>query len=234
MKIKSVCELTALSDRTVRHYIEEGLLSPCYTENYLGRRAFDFSDADVQMLKDIAVLRKFGFSIAEIKTIQENPTQSIDIISAMRDRKQKIIDDEQALLSVINRLEDSRAYSVSELAEALSFSIDDAVLPAEDRQENIQRIVRLVIRTIFLGLLTFLPIIFVIMEILLSLHVYQYPRVTGRSLLALVATLLPAGCVVLMSKLKRKHPAKRSMRPFILLLCALYLPVSLGFSFLRY
>ena len=67
MKIKAVCEQTGLTDRTIRYYIEEGLISPFYTENYLGRKNFNFSEADVAMLKDIAILRKFGFSIAEIE-----------------------------------------------------------------------------------------------------------------------------------------------------------------------
>ena len=66
MKIKAVCEATGLTDRAIRYYIEEKLISPAYTENYLGRKTFDFSEWDLQQLNDIAVLRKFGFSIAEI------------------------------------------------------------------------------------------------------------------------------------------------------------------------
>ena len=48
MRIKKVCDLTGLTDRTVRYYIEEQLISPAYTENYLGRKAFAFSDSDVE------------------------------------------------------------------------------------------------------------------------------------------------------------------------------------------
>lgn len=48
MKIKQVCEATGLTDRAVRYYIEEGLIAPRYTENYLGRKAFDFSEDDAQ------------------------------------------------------------------------------------------------------------------------------------------------------------------------------------------
>ena len=42
MKIKTVCELTGLSDRTIRYYIEEKLISPSHTENYLGRKKYSF------------------------------------------------------------------------------------------------------------------------------------------------------------------------------------------------
>ena len=38
MIIKAICEATGLSERTIRYYIEEGLLTPQYTENYLGRK----------------------------------------------------------------------------------------------------------------------------------------------------------------------------------------------------
>ena len=69
MKIKEICEKTGLTDRTVRYYIEEGLISPFYTENYLGRKAFDFSEQDLDKLKSIATLRSFGFSVEEIKAL---------------------------------------------------------------------------------------------------------------------------------------------------------------------
>ena len=43
MKMKEVCEKTGLTDRAVRLYIENGLVSPKYNENYMGRRNIDFS-----------------------------------------------------------------------------------------------------------------------------------------------------------------------------------------------
>ena len=51
MKMKTVCEQTGLTDRAVRYYIEEGLIDPEYIENYLGRRAYAFSDQDIAALK---------------------------------------------------------------------------------------------------------------------------------------------------------------------------------------
>ena len=86
MKIKTVCELTELTDRTIRYYIEEQLISPSYTENYLGRKSFDFSKSDIQQLQDIAILRKFGFSIAEIKEMLSAPSQIIPIVKELQQR----------------------------------------------------------------------------------------------------------------------------------------------------
>ena len=72
MKIKTICEVTVLTDRTIRYYIEEQLISPAYTENYLGRKSFDFSQEDMDALKYISVLRRFDFTIQEIRQIIED------------------------------------------------------------------------------------------------------------------------------------------------------------------
>ncbi len=119
MKIGAVCEQTGLTDRTVRFYTDEGLLSPSYTKNYLGRKTFDFSEEDVAMLKHIAVLRKYGFSIPEIRSILEDPAKSVEIIDTLRKKKQDTIRSEQELLDALLALESGRAYTVPELAEAL-------------------------------------------------------------------------------------------------------------------
>ena len=79
MKIGTVCQITGLTDRTVRYYIEEGLLMPAYTKNYIGRKSFDFTDENVTLLQNISVLRKYGFSIPDIRTILTDPAQSIEI-----------------------------------------------------------------------------------------------------------------------------------------------------------
>ncbi len=133
MKIGAVCEQTGLTDRTVRFYMDEGLLSPSYTKNYLGRKTFDFSEEDVAMLKDIAVLRKYGFSIPEIRSILEDPAKSVEIIDTLRQKKQDTIRSEQELLDALLALESGRAYTVPELAEALDTpKLAAQKLPEED------------------------------------------------------------------------------------------------------
>ena len=132
MKIGAVCEQTGLTDRTVRYYTEEGLLNPSFTKNYLGRKTFDFSEEDVAMLKDIAVLRKYGFSIPEIKSILEDPAKSVEIIEALRQKKQETIQSEQELLDVLLTLEKGKPYTVPELAGALNTpKLEETELPEE-------------------------------------------------------------------------------------------------------
>ena len=136
MKISAVCEQTGLTDRTVRFYTEEGLLNPSFTKNYLGRKTFDFSEEDVAMLKNIAVLRKYGFAIPEIKSILEDPAKSVEIIEALRQKKQETIHSEQELLDALLALEQGRAYTVPELAEALNTpKLEKKGLPEEPKED---------------------------------------------------------------------------------------------------
>ena len=87
MKIGAVSQATGLTDRTIRYYIEEGLLQPEFTKNYTGRKSFDFTQDHVTLLHQISVLRKYGFSITDIKTILADPTQSRDITQELIEKK---------------------------------------------------------------------------------------------------------------------------------------------------
>ena len=83
MKIKAVCELTGLTDRTIRYYIEEKLISPLYTENYLGRKTYNFSEKDIKDLNHIAVLRKFDFTLEEIKSVWSTEPEEITVAGSL-------------------------------------------------------------------------------------------------------------------------------------------------------
>ena len=93
MKIKAVSELTGLTTRTIRVYIDEQLITPQFTENYLGRRSFDFSQEDIVSLQSITTLRKYGFSIDEIRNILLNSQNSIAIIESVKQRTQSQTDE---------------------------------------------------------------------------------------------------------------------------------------------
>ncbi len=68
MRMKDVLARTGLTDRAVRLYIENGLLSPRQESNYAGRKSIEFSEEDVETLEVIATLRKSGFSLSPIFT----------------------------------------------------------------------------------------------------------------------------------------------------------------------
>ena len=111
MKIKAVCERTNLTDRTIRYYIEEGLISPAFTENYLGRKSFDFTEENISELNDIAVLRSFGFSIDEIRQILNDPSSSMSTICEVRQRARSEFTTSEKKLSVLSSLDGRYAYT---------------------------------------------------------------------------------------------------------------------------
>ena len=136
MKIKAAIELTGLSDRTIRFYLEEGLISPSFNENYLGRKSFDFSDENIIELKNVAVLRKYDFTVAEIREILRNAETSKEIIRRVKNRNKQVTAEAQARQSVLTRIDDNRVYTVSELAYELSKTPVVLSKSEEDVEQN--------------------------------------------------------------------------------------------------
>lgn len=130
MKIKAVCERTGLSDRAIRLYIESGLLSPDKTENYTGRRSFDFSETDVERLDKIAALRAAGFSIAQIKEIQDSPDSIPAIVAEVTEKQETELRRGERVLSSLSAL-DSNINTFEELADRLTYD-ETPETPAED------------------------------------------------------------------------------------------------------
>lgn len=231
MKIKAVCEATGLTDRTVRYYIEEKLISPVYTENYLGRKTFDFSESDIQKLKDIAVLRKFGFSIAEIKEMIQNPERIVQIIKNLQGRKQAFIDEENKLLQVLSQLDANVTYTVAELAAYLSAPVLDASLPVEDGKWDISKIVIATAKTILIFAITWSPIILSILVLISRIYQYHYPVFFPPAIALTVISLLPTLLTVVLPKIKSTLKLKPIIRKTLLILCVISIPIGSFVSF---
>jgi len=161
MKIKAVCEETGLTDRAVRYYIDEGLIRPEFTENYVGRRSYDFSLEDISLLSDISTLRKFGFTVSEVKDIIIDPSRSSQIIKAVKERKYCEIQNNTAAISVLEKMDFSKPYTLPEIAAELEGFTRFAPLPAEDNRLSNKAIIRLLIYTV----LSTLGVVFIIFPI---------------------------------------------------------------------
>lgn len=85
MKMKEVCTRTGLSERAVRLYCEQGLLTPEKTE-VRGRVYLDFDEADITGLEQIAALRGIGLSLEEIKAALQNPGAIASLLDGLRQR----------------------------------------------------------------------------------------------------------------------------------------------------
>lgn len=141
MKIKTVCERTGLSDRAIRLYIENGLLAPDKTENYTGRRSFDFSEDDVTRLDQIAVLRASGFSIAQIREVQENPEKIPAIVAEVTEKQETELRKSEKVLNSLSALSEEIG-SFEELADRLT----DETIPETPPEDSRMRLRYLIAR----------------------------------------------------------------------------------------
>lgn len=80
MKINEICKRTGLTERTIRFYIEKGLLE---TQSLVknGRVTREFSEKEVNILIDISKLRRAGFTIQDILEMQRSEKNVQTLIS---------------------------------------------------------------------------------------------------------------------------------------------------------
>ena len=244
MKIKQVCEATGLTDRAIRYYIEEGLLSPSYTENYRGRRAYDFSDSDVAALNHVATLRKFGFTVEEIRRILTDPQESVAIVAEVRARKEETVRQEGENLDALARLEAEKAYTVAELAEALVEPVREVEVPKTDRMTDWKERLVSWLKATPEWVVMLLPVAMVLSIVIwtaFDMKFLQYGDFLRVLPWLIVPVLLPTiaiGVVKLVDRFRFK-PVRTATRVMVVVLCVLYMPVSLilscfGFGFTLY
>lgn len=132
MKIKEVIEKTELTDRAIRLYIENGLIEPYCKEAYNGRKNIDFSEQDVEELKNIALLRKAGFSIAEIKELQYGGESAKIAFNEFIEKTKENIEKNTNVLQLLESLENAEIISVKDICERLSVGALYEEVPEED------------------------------------------------------------------------------------------------------
>lgn len=115
MKIKEVCELTGLSERTVRFYMQKGLISP-YTHFMNNREYSDFSQSDVELLQSISTLRELSFSISDIQTMQKDAQSISGIVEQRRENAKTEFKESENTYVVLSGLDTSGISSINELA----------------------------------------------------------------------------------------------------------------------
>lgn len=73
MLINEVCKKCNVTKKAIEYYAEHGLISPVIAENSYRQ----FSDDDVEKLKKISIMRSLGISVAEIREVLKNSSQSM-------------------------------------------------------------------------------------------------------------------------------------------------------------
>ncbi len=229
MKIKSVCELTGLTDRTIRYYIEEKLISPLYTENYLGRKTYNFSEKDIKDLNDIAVLRKFDFTIDEIKSVIKDAETSKEILSNVKDRTAQTVLDGQSKLSVLSQISVEKTYTMAELAEELSKASLNLPEHRETVKNNAVKTVLSILKTMVIFAVVWVPIALSLFGIIIGINDYHYPVFEPVAIVLTIVSFLPSIAVLIVSKIKLK--CKKIVQGILLVCCVLSIPISFFMSF---
>lgn len=226
MKIKAVCEITGLTDRTIRYYIEEKLIFPNYTENYLGRKTFNFAEKDIDELNNIATLRKFDFTIQEIRKLLTDVNNSSHVIESVKTRTQNSVDEGQARLWALESLNTHKLYTMKELAEHLSSYSADTSVPNEHHKRRIGKVILAVLKTALTFIVVWLPIALGLTVFVLRYSVFAYPCMyKGADVYILFfIALLPSISVLVLSKIE--FPKKKIFKGIMLVLCILNLSLS--------
>ena len=100
MKIKELENILSISRSNIRFYEKQGLFSPERKDNNYR----EYTEHDIEVLKEIIVFRKMGFSIEEIKLIQNNELPFSEAISNAQHRIEDEIEQLNGSLKLIKQM----------------------------------------------------------------------------------------------------------------------------------
>lgn len=101
MQVNEICKLTGLTKKAIAYYQSKGFVSPEISEN--GYRTF--SDSDLSILKEIALLRKLGLNTEEIKRVLESKEKK-RTLSTIKQAKEIQVKAHVSRLGLMERLID--------------------------------------------------------------------------------------------------------------------------------
>lgn len=128
MKMKEVCAATGLTERAVRFYVQEQLVTP-QAQRRGGCTWLDFSETDVDRLRAVGTLRKAGFTIDEVRSmVQDFQKSAPSAAFALRRRLQEAID----VYERLRRIDTAQADSLESYASLLEAEVEGQPLPDSD------------------------------------------------------------------------------------------------------
>lgn len=183
MKMKDVISQTDLTDRAVRLYIENGLVTPDLGETNAGRRSLDFSEADVDSLKKIATLRKAGFSIAEIKKMKNSENCKETVLEFIEKTTLRVETDTRIINSLQNLIEKDEI-TLDSVCQSLDSPTEKKSVPEEDlkipKEEVFKR--RFFLISGFIGLAIW--ILLILLRISMPAEEYRFPEIRNYGIFA--------------------------------------------------
>lgn len=107
MLINEAAKKCNLTKKAIEYYAEQGLIHPTILEN--GYR--DFSESDVETMKQVALYRKLDFTISEIKSVLEDSENLKSIIN----KKSLELEEEKVKHSILEKQRNSKIHLQTDL-----------------------------------------------------------------------------------------------------------------------
>ena len=105
MKIKELENLLSISRSNIRFYERQGMFSPERKDNNYR----EYTEQDIEVLKKIIIFRKMGFTVEEIKLIQNNELPFADAITNVQHRIENEIERLDGSLKLIKQVSQENA-----------------------------------------------------------------------------------------------------------------------------
>ena len=137
LKIKEVIEKTGLTDRAVRLYIEHGLVTPENQKSYTGRNNYNFTQADIDCLEKIAMLRKADFSLEQIKILKLGGESAREVLLEYLTAKQESVVMGQKIVEALKGFSAQESVTMESVCAKIKESIENTPLPETDEKETI-------------------------------------------------------------------------------------------------
>ncbi len=217
MKIKEVTEKTNLTERAVRLYIENGLISPGVNESYSGRRNIDFSQDDVEALRRISVLRKAGFTILQIRQMQEQPEKCKEILEGFIDKTNRRIEsDREVVLCLAPLLTIEDSLDIEMISKSLDKPVmEEKELPSEDREISaVQRIIRKIFLSVSVMelIVSLISVTALVLVEINAVRRYLYPKYNADDLIYVAWLIITLALPVAVIIINRKNKAVSNKR----------------------
>lgn len=185
MKIKEVIEKTGLTDRAIRLYIDEGLIAPSIGESYSGRKSIEFSQEDVERLNNVAMLRKAGFTIADIKSIVDDKSTIKSIVEKFIEQTEENIAHETEIVEKLKGISFDTEVTLETVCRTLSETVEEKQLPKEDikltPKEKITKYLFIIIASLQITVS-----VHVLIFIWMNTFNYRYPRISENGISVLL------------------------------------------------
>ena len=209
MKIKDVIIETNLTDRAIRLYIENGLVAPSCSENYAGRKNIDFTEDDVETLKNIATLRKAGFSISEIKQLRLGNESCRKTLEEFMKKTSQEIESNKAVLEKLETVAVKETVTMEAICESLNSVTEEKDIPESDAKlslgEKFEKYFFTALASV--GLIYIFGCVLYITLICKTNFDYMYPSVLLNSLFFLrlfIVLFVVSSCIYLLLAYRKK------------------------------